>query len=447
MKKTQMPGIFALALLASSPALALDAKAPPLKPAAVATPPQKPGPTPQARASFEALPERDRKAVQEALGWLGLYNGVFDGAYGKRTVDALVAWQQSVAARPDGVVTPAALAALAASAAKARAAVGFRLIDDPATGIRIGAPAKLLDKRDSGEGAASLKSRDGAVGLYLKATTGNLATLFKSLSADSGPRKVTYKFLKPDAFFVTTGEEGDNKFYRRYAVAPGGGDNAILRGFAFLYPKASAAALDSVALAIANSFDPFPVTPVAAATPTPAPTPEPPKLTATALVVAPGVAVTALDPATCKAALIGGKPARFLEAQGALTRLGGEFTSAEPIPLGPGGGDLVALSLSASGGRAVLDVAAVISVPGAKVIAALAPAASGAPLFDRQGRLVAFVAPIAAATRRAGVTLAAPHATISAAPLGQTGAGEGDLSAPAIARLRRAAVVGVFCAS
>ena len=438
----QMPRIFALALLAAVPAQALDVKTP--QPPA----PAKLEPAPQARAAFEALPERDRVAVQEALGWLGLYNGVFDGAYGRRTVEAFAAWQQSVAKRGDGIVTPAAVAALGASTAKAKAAVGFRLIDDPATGLRIGAPTKLLEKRDSAANAASLKSGDGAVGLYLKATTGNLAALYKSLSADSGPRKVTYKFLKPDAFFVTTGEEGDNKFYRRYAVAPGGGDNAPLRGFAFLYPKARAATLDPIALAIANAFDPFPSTPLAVATPTP--TPEPPKLTATALIVAPGIAVTALDPAVCKAPLIGGKPARFLEAQGGLTRLGGEFASVEPIPLGAGGGDLVALSLSPSGAHAVLDVVSVASLPGAgeaKVFAALGRAASGAPLFDRQGRLVAFVAPIATSPRRAGVTLAAPHATIPAASLGANSAGQGDLSAPDIARLRRAAVVGVFCAS
>ena len=146
MKKTQMPGIFALALIAAVPAQALDTKAPPPKPAIVAAPPQKPE---TARAAFEALPERDRVAVQEGLGWLGLYNGVFDGAYGRRTVEALTAWQLSAAKRADGIVTPAAVAALGASAAKAKASVGFKVIDDPATGLRIGAPLKLLEKRDS----------------------------------------------------------------------------------------------------------------------------------------------------------------------------------------------------------------------------------------------------------------------------------------------------------
>ncbi len=155
---------------------------------------------------------------------------------------------------------------------------------------------------------------------------------------------MTYKFLKPDAFFVTAGEEGDNKFYRRYAVGEGG----KLRGFAFLYPKSRAKALDPVSLAIANSFDPFPsapLPPVASPTPTPSPTPEAPKLTATALVVAPGVAVTTLEPGQCKAPTVAGKPARFLEGRGPLARLGGEFgANAAPIPQGEPAGELVALS-------------------------------------------------------------------------------------------------------
>ncbi len=92
------------------------------------------------------------------------------------------------------------------------------------------------------------------------------------------------------------------------------------------------------------------------------------------------------------------------------------------------------------------------SAPGAegKVIGAFGPSASGAPLFDRQGRLVAFVAPVAASPRRAGVSLAAPHAIIPAAALGEAGAGEAagaSLTAAEIAKLRRAAIVGVFCAT
>jgi hypothetical protein len=436
--KMQMLRAFVLLLAAG-----LSARAVEKLPASVATR-QAAEASPQARA-FLAFPDADRKAAQDALGWLGFYNGVVDGAFGKRTVDALRAYQSSIGAQPDGNMTARGLAALKEAAAKAKAEVGFRLIDDPATGVRIGAPMKILEKRKSGAGAAALVSKDGKVGLYLKETTGGLAALYKSLSADVGPRKVTYKYLKPDVFFVTAGEEGDDKFYRRYAA---NGDT--LRGFAFVYPKARAKALDPVALAVANSFEPFPAAPkpTPKPTPTPAPAPAGPKLAATALVVAPGVAITALDPAQCKAPTIAGQPATFLAPQGGLARLGGAFgAGATAPPIGPGGGDLVALSLVPGAAGPALEAGPAETLASGAVVAALAPSGSGAPLFDRQGRLVAFVGPIKAAPARAGVAMRAPHATISAAALGSP-AGDGpSLTAAEIARLRRAAIVGVFCAS
>ncbi len=428
MRKSQMASVF-VAMLAATLAHAAETKPP------VASTRDAADATPQARA-FLAFPEADRKAAQEALGWLGFFNGVDNGAFGKRTLDALVAYQRSFGLRGDGVLAAQTLAALKDGAAKAKTAVGFRLIEDPTTGVRIGAPTKLLELRDKGAGTASFLSKDGEVGLYLKQTKGELAALYKALSADTATRKVAYKYLKPDAFFVTAGEEGEDKFYRRYAVS---GD--LLRGFAFLYPKKRSKALDPVALSIANAFDPFPKTA--------APTPAPPKLAATAFIVAPGVAVTALDPAQCKTPMMAGKPARFLPGQGPLVRLGGDFgAGAAPPSLGRGDGELVALSLRGDALAPVLTVSLARGAPGGRVIGAFAPAASGAPLFDRQGGLVGFVARVEASSRRAGVALAALHAMIPASALGAPDEGGGaSLTAAEIARLRRRAILGVFCAA
>src|SRR6185437_9007107 len=157
LQKMQMTRIFVALLAATLPARAVETK----PPVAVATPAGKAAQaTPQARA-FLVLAEADRKAAQEALGWLGFYNGVDDGAFGKRTVEALSAYQRSLDGQGDGIITAKALAALKAGAAKAKAAIGFRLIDDAATGVRIGAPLKLLEKRGGGPATASLLSKDG----------------------------------------------------------------------------------------------------------------------------------------------------------------------------------------------------------------------------------------------------------------------------------------------
>jgi Putative peptidoglycan binding domain len=462
LRKMRMPCVFALALLTASPASPQQSTQHDVKRPAVGAAMQKtpnagaPDPSADAKAAFLGMSEPDRKALQEGLGWLGFYNGVVDGAYGKRSIDSLSAYQLSLGATADGVIAPKQLAALKAAAEKAKAAVGFKLIDDAATGLRIGAPTKLLEKREGGAGFTSLSSNDGEIKLDLKETSGKLAALYKYLSADAPNHKFTYKVMKPDVFFVIAGEEGDKKFYRRYAAAPAdAADPDKLRGFMFIYPKARAKALDPVALAVANAFDPFPTvatpTPVARVTPTPFPTSEAPKLTATALVVAPGVAVTTLAAAQCKSPTIDGKLVRFLDSGDGLARLGGDFGAGAAAPaVAEGGDDLVVLSLVAVGDAKptlqVADATPVRNGGALQVVAALGGSATGAPLFDRQGRLVAFIAPIEAAKRRAGVVLAEPHATTSAAALGPGGAAtEGPLSAPEIARLMRSAVVGVFC--
>ena len=430
-----------------------------------------PGPSPgepaaQAKAAFLSLPQAERMALQDGLGWLGFYNGVVDGALGKRTIEALIAYQKSLSATADGVVTPKLLGALKSAAVKAKAEVGFKWIDDPATGVRVGAPLKLLEKRETGAAFTSLSSANGEIGLYLKETSGDLTALYKTLIAASN-RKITYKYLKPETFFVIAGEEGDKKFYRRYVVAPGDtGDRKKLRGFAFLYPKAKENAFDPVALAVANTFDPFPSapppSPAANAAPPPSPTPspnprmEPPRLAAVALIVMPGLAVTTLPPEECKAAAIEGRAARFIDNRDAsgLTRLAGAFGDhAAPPVVAIGGDDLVALSLALAGETTTTLLVASATLAsgggGRQIVAALGPVPMGAPLFDRQGRLVAFVAPGKAARRRGDVELSEPHATISAAGMGVSAsrsAEETSLSASQIALKMRNAVVGVFCA-
>ena len=96
------------------------------------------------KAAFMGLPEASRKAVQEALVWLGLYVGVNDGDFGKRTRDAILAFQASLKAPADGTLSAPELKALLAAAQKAREAAGFQVVSDPKTGAKIGAPLKLL---------------------------------------------------------------------------------------------------------------------------------------------------------------------------------------------------------------------------------------------------------------------------------------------------------------
>src|SRR5271170_5206213 len=218
------------------------------------------------KAAFLALPESTRKAAQDALVWLGLYVGLVDGDFGRGTRNAILAFQASAKAPQDGALSPPELKALLASAQKARDAVGFQIVNDARTGASIGAPTKLI----GAHAAAKLN--------FAASSDADLEALYARLSAPTASRRIAYKAIKPDAFFVVSGQDGTSTFYTRFDKNAAA--NPPVRGFTFAYPTAQAAALDRVALAVANSFEPFPqsattLTANAAASAVVAPAPNP----------------------------------------------------------------------------------------------------------------------------------------------------------------------------
>jgi hypothetical protein len=400
------------------------------------------------KAAFLALPEATRKAAQEALVWLGLYVGVNDGEFGKRTRDAILAFQGNVKAPTDGALSPPELTALLAAAQKARDAVRFQVVTDPKSGAKIGAPLKLISAR----GGARLD--------FASSADADLGVLYARLSAATPARKITYKPIKPDAFFVVSGQDGATMFYTRFDKNPAA--TPPVRGFTFAYPASQGAYLNRVAIAVANSFEPFPGSapaPAANAVASPAPAaatpPAGPMPAATALVIAPGKALTALEARDCPNPTIAGKPVRIERADVAtgLALLAGDFpANTEPPRFGAPAQDLVILGFD---GPRLAASPASLTGDGARpiVTAAVSKSAGGGPAFDRRGALVGLIAPIANEPRRvAGVALAAPHALIAPeAVRAFLGGGESasesavPLSAGDLAARESHVLLAVFC--
>ena len=237
MKRTSVLFAFALALgFIVSPAFAQTPPAPPAPVVDAALAAQK--------AAFLALPEGTRKAAQDALVWLQFYNGVNDGDFGKRTRDAILAFQGNVKAPADGALSAPELKALLAAAQKARDGAGFQIVRDPKSGARIGAPLKLMN------------ARAGARLDLASSADADLGALYARLSAPTPTRKIVYRAIKPDAFFVVSGQDGATMFYTRFDKNAAA--NPPMRGFTFAYPAVQAAQLNRVAIAVANSFEPFP---------------------------------------------------------------------------------------------------------------------------------------------------------------------------------------------
>ncbi len=196
-------------------------------PATAAPPPEPPAPAAvdPLKIGFEALPDAQRRALQDALVWTGDFNGAVAGSYGPRTRDALLAHAKRIGLPPEAALSAAARAKLLATAAAARGAVGFATLRDSRAGLAIGLPLTLLPVRTqlpdgtryAAPDASAVVDTTGRV-----ASPGGLDDMLARLTRDAPGRRITYKLAKPD-FIVVSGEVGDRKFYSRYASRNAGG--------------------------------------------------------------------------------------------------------------------------------------------------------------------------------------------------------------------------------
>ncbi|MCJ2007640.1 serine protease [Methylobacterium sp. J-092] len=462
----------ALTLAAAASAAAQAPKPQPPRPPAAA-----PDPAFEAmRAGFEALPEAERKALQDALVWTGDYNSVVNGAFGRRTFEALSAAR----ARTDAgdPLDPRSRAAILAAGEAARKAVRFTVQADPASGAVLGVPERMLPKRSAVPGGTRWQSADGRLTLESRSFPAggtDLDALFTRATAPLADRKVTYKLKRPD-FIVVTGETASGRSYMRYAAGPEG-----IRGFAIGYEAAQAGEIDRLVIAIANSFVPFPGTPGEAPRIATAPAAAPPasgapqssgapqvasapNVVGTGLVVAPGRVLTASSVLeACPAPRIGSAPARVLRSERGLALLEAAGLPAPRLPgiVGASASEdrvVVAAQEAREGasGDAGVSVAPGAMVGAARVTAPLQPGSAGAPVLDRAGGLAGLVASYPAAPRLiAGVMPPASFpvipGTVVAAVRGEAGiatrpstAGAGSVGAAASAV--GGAVIGIVCA-
>lgn len=413
-----------------------------------------------ARPSFEALPEAERKAIQDALVWTGDYNSVVNGMFGKRTFEALNAFRTRTRA-PGDVLDARTRSAILAAGETARKAARFSVRADPASGVVLGVPDALLPKRSALPGGSRWQSADGRVTLEsrsFKPGESSLDSLFERASAPAPGRMITYKLKRPD-FIVVTGETATGKFYIRHAAGSEG-----VRGFTFGYDKSLAGDVDRLVIAVANSFVPFPET--GAATPEASVAkPRPPVLASapaapagTGLVVAAGRVLTVSSVLEgCAAPVIRDKPAKLLKtdpASGlALLDVPGLPSAQLPAPRAAGiasGDALVAVSADASG----LAVAPGSGSATGGMFAPLQPGAAGAPVLDRSGALTGLVARFPASPRLvAGVMPPMSHAVVPAtaiaAFLARDAAGApaqaGDASLGTVAARVSGGVVAITC--
>src|ERR1700738_604609 len=192
---------------------------PDFKPKPVATVPIRPAlQTPADTAN--AMAQAERLAIQSDLAWVGQYNGAISGEVSERMVAAIKEFQKSRGGKPTGVLNPQERGVLAETAKRRQDNVGWKIVTDAGTGVRLGIPTKLVPQQSSDANGAKWSSSTGTIQIQLsrrKEATPTTAKLAEKEKKEPAGRAVDYTVVKPD-FFVLSGLQGLKKFYGRGTV-------------------------------------------------------------------------------------------------------------------------------------------------------------------------------------------------------------------------------------
>jgi peptidoglycan hydrolase-like protein with peptidoglycan-binding domain len=198
-----------------------------------------------------AMSESERVVIQSDLALLGDYEGA-PGNFDEGTIAAVKAFQQRHHGRATGVLAAPERDALAAAAKGPAAAIGWRLLDDPKTGARLGVPEKLVPNSGVSRSGSRWTSAQGQIQIEtFRYSEAALPALFED-EKKTFKRRVTGSVLKA-ASFVISGVQG-----LKYFIVRAQANGSEVRGVTILYDQATEGIMATVATATAGAFQGFP---------------------------------------------------------------------------------------------------------------------------------------------------------------------------------------------
>jgi peptidoglycan hydrolase-like protein with peptidoglycan-binding domain len=420
----------------------------------VATVPITPPPLQTPADTASAMAQAERVALQSDLAWVGEYNGAITGEVSERMVAAIKEYQKSRGSRPTGVLNPQESAVLAETARRRQDNVGWKIVTDPGTGVRLGIPSKLVPQMTSDANGAKWTSPTGTVQVVLtrrKEANPTTAKLAEREKREPAGRQIDYTVVKPD-FFVLSGLQGLKKFYLRGTFK---GDE--VRILSILYDQAMENTVEPVVIAMSSAFTPFP---------TGAQAGPPPKKTVeygTGIVVSQDGAILADREVTdgCLAITIGGYGSADLlddDEDSGLSLL--HIYGARGLkPLNLEGGDAktsvelfgIADPQNQGGGSSVTSVKASATPVGSDGNLALSPPPvvgfSGAVALDENGKFagIALLKPVVVATAGPTTAPTATQAVLVQADMVRAFLRENEVTAAGTSSDAKAALVRVIC--
>lgn len=259
------------AKVAAAPAVApklpqprpVDAKAPepkatearPAKTAAVTPVAPKPEDTkaPPSSDALAGIPPDERQKILAALSWSGDFTGSAGGD--EPVLAAIKNFQKRHKAKVTGVLTTSERGDLVAAATAHETEFGWTVVVDPATGMRIGLPTKLVPHAHDVAHGTRWSSKHGEVQVETfryKPPAITLASLFEQEKREPHTRRVESSALHDDGFFIS-GMQGLKMFAVRAKLRDG-----EIRGYTVLYDQMMETIVEPVTAAMAAAFSPFP---------------------------------------------------------------------------------------------------------------------------------------------------------------------------------------------
>jgi hypothetical protein len=195
------------------------------------------------------VPPGERAAIRDALLWSGAGDETPDGSL----LAAIKAYQKRNKATVTGTLTGGARADLLDAAKAHSDRFGWRVVNDPATGVRIGVPMKFAaDVREAKNGTLwTARHGEVQVETFRIKTNEPLGKLFDARRQERG-LSVESSYQRGDTFFVA-GLLGLKQVATRAQLRDG-----ELRGYTVRYDQAMEGILLPVLPAIANAFAAFP---------------------------------------------------------------------------------------------------------------------------------------------------------------------------------------------
>ena len=144
---------------------------------------------------------------------------------------------------------------LAETAKRRQSNVGWKIVTDAGTGVRLGVPTRLVPQQSSDANGVKWSSSTGTIQILLsrrKEANPTSAKLAEREKKEPAGRTIDYTVVKPD-FFVLSGMQGLKKFYLRGQFQ---GDE--VRILTILYDQATEGTVEPVVIAMSSAFNPFP---------------------------------------------------------------------------------------------------------------------------------------------------------------------------------------------